>query len=203
MSHTLTCTAGLGRGSAHYSACQLRAAANVYGLVSTCEPYFASTNEPYSVTFRGSGRNGMRQQHLVQDNKLNISIPLRLVVFGGRGADRKRLNDVHFLDVSTWTWHRPTTDGMPPTPRLGAAAVFMEGQMIIFGGYGSGARLNDLHVLDLSSWQWQQPAFTGTAPSPRQSPGMALQGQLQAVCPRQLATPCSANPDVKTPSASF
>ncbi len=101
----------------------------------------------------------------------------RLVVFGGRGADRKRLNDVHFLDVKTWTWHRPTTDGMPPTPRLGAAAVFMGGQMIIFGGYGAGARLNDLHILDLTSWQWQQPAFTGTAPSPRQSPGIALQGQ--------------------------
>ncbi|DBA85904.1 TPA: hypothetical protein ACH3X1_005449 [Trebouxia sp. C0004] len=100
----------------------------------------------------------------------------RLVVFGGRGADRKRLNDVHFLDVKTWTWHRPTTDGMPPTPRLGAAAVFMGGQMIIFGGYGAGARLNDLHILDLTSWQWQQPTFTGTAPSPRQSPGIALQG---------------------------
>ncbi|DBA69786.1 TPA: hypothetical protein ACH3X2_012508 [Trebouxia sp. C0005] len=100
----------------------------------------------------------------------------RLVVFGGRGADRKRMNDVHFLDVKTWTWHRPTTDGLPPTPRLGAAAVFMGGQMIIFGGYGAGARLNDLHTLDLTSWQWQQPAFTGTAPSPRQSPGIALQG---------------------------
>ena len=103
-------------------------------------------------------------------------------MFGGRGADRKRLNDVHFLDVATWTWHRPTTDGTPPAPRFGAAAVFMGGQMIIFGGYGAGARLNDLHVLDLTSWQWQQPAFTGTAPSPRQSPGIALQGQLQAAC---------------------
>ena len=98
------------------------------------------------------------------------------MLFGGRGADRRRLNDVHFLDVATWTWHRPTTDGMPPTPRLGAAAVFMGGQMIVFGGYGAGARLNDLHILDLTSWQWQQPAFNGTAPSPRQSPGIALQG---------------------------
>ena len=104
----------------------------------------------------------------------------RLVVFGGRAADRKRLNDVHFLDVATWTWHRPTTDGTAPTPRLGAAAVFRGGQMIIFGGYGAGARLNDLHVLDLTSWQWQQPAFTGTAPSPRQSAGIALQGNLSA-----------------------
>ena len=120
------------------------------------------------------------ENQTTQDSKLGISVAFRLVVFGGRGADRKRLNDVHFLDVATWTWHRPTTDGMPPTPRFGAVAVFMGGQMIIFGGYGAGARLNDLHVLDLTSWQWQQPAFTGTAPSPRQSPGIALQGQLQA-----------------------
>lgn len=101
-------------------------------------------------------------------------------MFGGRGADRKRLNDVHFLDVATWTWHRPTTDGVSPSPRLGAAAAFMGGQMIIFGGYGSGARQNDLHTLDLTSWQWQQPAFTGTAPSPRQSAGIALHGEQPA-----------------------
>lgn len=102
----------------------------------------------------------------------------RLIIFGGRGADRKRLNDVHFLDIATWTWHRPNTDGTPPAPRSGAAAVFMGGQMILFGGYGAGARLNDLHILDLTSWQWQQPGLTGTAPSPRQSSGVALQGQL-------------------------
>lgn len=162
------------------SACQLRAAVSVFVLVSTCAPYSAPPINQTCVTPWGSSRNG---SIWCKTNKLNLHIRFRLVVFGGRGADRKRLNDVHFLDVSTWTWHRPTTDGMPPTPRLGAAAVFMEGQMIIFGGYGSGARLNDLHVLDLSSWQWQQPAFTGTAPSPRQSPGIALQGQLQAVCP--------------------
>ena len=116
----------------------------------------------------------------------------RLVVFGGRGADRKRLNDVHFLDVKTWTWHRPTTDGMPPIPRLGAAAVFMGGQMILFGGYGAGARLNDLHTLDLTSWQWQQPAFTGTAPSPRQSPGIALQGQHRSTVQLECITLCKA-----------
>lgn len=28
----------------------------------------------------------------------------RLVVFGGRSADRKRLNDIHFLDLATFTW---------------------------------------------------------------------------------------------------
>jgi hypothetical protein len=30
----------------------------------------------------------------------------RLVVFGGRTAERKRLNDVYFLDLDTWTWFK-------------------------------------------------------------------------------------------------
>jgi hypothetical protein len=28
----------------------------------------------------------------------------RLIVFGGRTAERKRLNDIHFLDLETFTW---------------------------------------------------------------------------------------------------
>lgn len=34
----------------------------------------------------------------------------RLVVFGGRNAERKRLNDIHFLDLATFTWW---ADAMP------------------------------------------------------------------------------------------
>lgn len=41
----------------------------------------------------------------------------RLIIFGGRTAERKRLNDVWFLDLDTFQWHRPNTDGSPPTPR--------------------------------------------------------------------------------------
>ena len=40
----------------------------------------------------------------------------RLVVFGGRGADRRRLNDVHHLDLSTWVWKRVITDGTGMLP---------------------------------------------------------------------------------------
>ena len=97
---------------------------------------------------------------------------------------------MHFLDVTTWAWHRPTTDGVPPSVRLGSSAAFMGGQMIIFGGYGAGARLNDLHTLDLTSWQWQQPAFTGTAPSPRQSAAIALHGE----CPSMTLLEQSIHP---------
>jgi hypothetical protein len=42
----------------------------------------------------------------------------RLIVFGGRGADRRRLNDVHCLDLGTWAWKRVLTDGTGAAPGL-------------------------------------------------------------------------------------
>lgn len=42
----------------------------------------------------------------------------RLIVFGGRGADRRRLNDVHCLDLGTWAWKRVLTDGTGAPPDL-------------------------------------------------------------------------------------
>ncbi|GMH37248.1 hypothetical protein BSKO_05121 [Bryopsis sp. KO-2023] len=97
----------------------------------------------------------------------------RLVVFGGRNNDRKRLNDTHYLDLDTFTWHRPTTEA-PPTPREHATAALWAGHMVVFGGHGSGARLNDLYILDLHTWHWSQPATSGTAPSPRQSVALCI-----------------------------
>ena len=47
----------------------------------------------------------------------------RLVVFGGRGADRRRLNDVHHLDLSTWVWKRVITDGTGVLPWGGRLGV--------------------------------------------------------------------------------
>jgi len=98
----------------------------------------------------------------------------RLIIFGGRAADRKRLNDVWFLDLETWTWHRPATDGTPPTPRELAVSAFWAGNMVIFGGHAIGGRSNDLLLLDLQSWQWSHPATSGTAPSPRQASAICV-----------------------------
>eukprot|EP00798_Chlamydomonas_sp_ICE-L_P031206 gene31206-6355_t len=98
----------------------------------------------------------------------------RLVVFGGRTAERKRLNDVYFLDLDSFTWYKPNTEGMAPTPREQAVATFWAGHMVLFGGNAIGGRTNDLYLLDLSAWQWSQPATSGTAPSPRQSSGICI-----------------------------
>ena len=67
----------------------------------------------------------------------------RLIVFGGRNTAGKRLNDVWYLDVTTWKWHKPQVEGTPPSPRTGAAAVGVEGQMYIFTWDSAGrAHLN-------------------------------------------------------------
>lgn len=55
------------------------------------------------------------------------------MVFGGRTAERKRLNDVYYLDLSTWTWVKPATEGTAPTPREQAVATFWAGSMVLFG----------------------------------------------------------------------
>ncbi|GIL93808.1 hypothetical protein Vretimale_187 [Volvox reticuliferus] len=98
----------------------------------------------------------------------------RLVIFGGRTAERKRLNDVAFLDMDTWTWYKPSTEGAAPSPREQAVATFWAGNMVLFGGHAIGGRTNDLFLLDLGAWQWSQPAFSGTAPSPRQACALCI-----------------------------
>lgn len=57
----------------------------------------------------------------------------RLIIFGGRSAERKRLNDIFFLDLETFTWYRPACEGTAPTPREQAVATFWAGNMIVFG----------------------------------------------------------------------
>ncbi|EFJ52641.1 hypothetical protein VOLCADRAFT_102618 [Volvox carteri f. nagariensis] len=98
----------------------------------------------------------------------------RLVIFGGRTAERKRLNDVAFLDLDSWTWYKPSTEGAAPSPREQAVATFWAGNMVLFGGHAIGGRTNDLFLLDLGAWQWSQPAFSGTAPSPRQACALCI-----------------------------
>ncbi|KAL6761433.1 hypothetical protein V8C86DRAFT_3131553 [Haematococcus lacustris] len=98
----------------------------------------------------------------------------RLIVFGGRTAERKRLNDIYFLDLESFTWYRPSIEGTPPSPREQAVCTFWAGNMVIFGGHAIGGRTNDLFLLDLTGWQWSQPATAGTAPSPRQASALCI-----------------------------
>ncbi|MEW5310705.1 MAG: hypothetical protein WDW38_002476 [Sanguina aurantia] len=98
----------------------------------------------------------------------------RLIVFGGRTGERKRLNDVHFLDLDTFVWYKPVTEGASPTPREQAVGCFWAGSMVVFGGHAIGGRTNDLFLLELTSWQWTQPPMGGTAPGPRSASAICI-----------------------------
>ena len=59
-------------------------------------------------------------------------------------AGGRRLNDLHVLDLATWTWYVPRQEGAAlPAPREQAAAAFApDGRLLLFGGRTNGARLN-------------------------------------------------------------
>lgn len=93
----------------------------------------------------------------------------KLLVFGGRDAEKKRLNDLFQYDPETDRWTRLSPDGEQPAPRESASmAQLDEDTLVLFGGKGAGARFNDLWFLDLKRMEWTQAATKGDAPSPRQ-----------------------------------
>ena len=100
----------------------------------------------------------------------------RLIVFGGRGAEKKRLNDVYYLDLEKLSWHMVSCEGQAPSPRENASAVVNEEHMYIFGGQGSSSRYNDIYKLDLAFFTWSQTLQTGSIPSPRSGAATYLQG---------------------------
>ena len=91
----------------------------------------------------------------------------KLLVFGGRDAEKKRLNDLFQYDPETDRWTRLSPDG--EQLRLGECldGPARRRHLVLFGGKGAGARFNDL-----GSWtsrmEWTQAATKGDAPSPRQ-----------------------------------
>lgn len=93
-----------------------------------------------------------------------------LLLFGGRKeAGGRRLAELHFLDLSSWTWFAPKIDAAAaPCPREQCTAAYAQGRLLVFGGRTNGARLNDLWAFCTDSFRWEQLPALGTAPSPRQ-----------------------------------
>lgn len=107
----------------------------------------------------------------------------RMYVFGGRNAERKRTNELYYLDLEPndegeYTWTRLAADGAVPPPREGACAVCHDGSLMVFGGRGSGARYNDLFFYDPKSNMWSQPTTMGSSPSPRCNAALAAHGGM-------------------------
>lgn len=86
--------------------------------------------------------------------------------YGGVGYSRRDLDDLHSLDVSTWTWQRVIAKGTAPEKRSGHQACAVEDKLYIFGGYSSVTQFDDVYFLDLS----QEPPVWNVVASSLYSP---------------------------------
>ena len=57
-----------------------------------------------------------------------------MLVFGGCSAAGAFMNDVHILDIATFTWHQPGVVGPAPSARYGHACQVLDGRVVILGG---------------------------------------------------------------------
>ena len=95
----------------------------------------------------------------------------RLLIFGGKSKENKRLDDLCAYDLDEDRWTLLSPDGRRPDAREGAKMVALdENTAVLFGGKGQGARFNDVHVLDMSTndCAWSTPMCAGAIPTPRQ-----------------------------------
>lgn len=91
------------------------------------------------------------------------------------------MNDVHYLDLKTMTWHQPQIAGTPPSARAGhtCAVVWPDTNILIFGGGYIDKVYNDVHMLNTEKLTWSRPADTGNVPSPRTGHSMnVLEGRI-------------------------
>lgn len=97
-----------------------------------------------------------------------------MIVFGGESNDtHDTFNDVHVLDLETWTWTQPDIFGNIPDSRGFHTAVLYQDKMLVWGGYkeakDGGYIFTDVavHILNLKTWEWSQITPNGTPPEPR------------------------------------
>ncbi len=104
----------------------------------------------------------------------------QMVLFGGRyrkasSGSYTVFNDAWALDLETLTWKELQTTGPKPPARSTTAGGYnsVTGEMLLFGGNGSGnglqfISLDDTWALNLETLQWRQVEIQGSKPSKRQ-----------------------------------
>jgi hypothetical protein len=114
-------------------------------------------------------------------------IPSRGEVYVFRGGNgREYLNDLHALDVVTYSWRKVRTRGTPPEHRANHSSALLDdvggggkSELFVFGGWNGSERLNDVHVLDTETSTWSTPRIMGVKPHPRAGMTLtALRGRL-------------------------
>eukprot|EP00565_Helicotheca_tamesis_P006483 CAMPEP_0185731426 /NCGR_PEP_ID=MMETSP1171-20130828/12877_1 /TAXON_ID=374046 /ORGANISM="Helicotheca tamensis, Strain CCMP826" /LENGTH=653 /DNA_ID=CAMNT_0028400689 /DNA_START=30 /DNA_END=1991 /DNA_ORIENTATION=- len=109
-------------------------------------------------------------------------VPTRNEVYVFRGGNgREYLNDLHALDVNTYTWRAVETTGAAPQQRANHSSAVLEEleELFIFGGWNGKERLNDIHILHTGTGAWTCPRIGGVLPHPRAGMTLtALRGRL-------------------------
>jgi hypothetical protein len=104
-----------------------------------------------------------------------------MIIFGGEHPETNiALNDIHILDLNTWTWTEPQTTGEIPSPRSFHTATLYNHQMLVWGGSEETRNAtyicndDDLYILNLKTWEWSKITPTGKPPVARSHHSAAL-----------------------------
>lgn len=97
-----------------------------------------------------------------------------MIIFGGEDNNTyETFNDVHVLDLTSWTWIQPQISGQIPEQRSFHTAVLYQDKMLVWGGHkeakDGGFIFSDVavHILDLKTWEWSQITPDGMSPDAR------------------------------------
>ncbi|XP_006813187.1 kelch domain-containing protein 2-like [Saccoglossus kowalevskii] len=92
-------------------------------------------------------------------------------VFGG-SKNLRWYNDIHVLDVETWTWSLVKTNGKAPTRAYHSTTLFGS-ELFVFGGVYPNPDpqpdgcSNQVHVYNPATESWYEPIVMGEKPLPR------------------------------------
>ncbi|KAJ2454570.1 hypothetical protein EV183_001441 [Coemansia sp. RSA 2336] len=94
-----------------------------------------------------------------------------MFVFGGvHSIDSKPSDSAVWMlkanSNSDFTWSKAPISGSSqstgPVARAGHSAAIHDGNMYIYGGFGSGGQDSTMYKLDLTNWQWSRTDITGS-----------------------------------------
>lgn len=95
-------------------------------------------------------------------------IGTRVYIFGGKGACGKPLNDLFFLETSSWCWVEASSTTTGPCGRFGHASTVVGNKIVIHGGWdGNSACFDDLFIFDTAASTWIIPRTSGRPPISR------------------------------------
>eukprot|EP00698_Gefionella_okellyi_P016333 TRINITY_DN4672_c0_g2_i1.p1 TRINITY_DN4672_c0_g2~~TRINITY_DN4672_c0_g2_i1.p1 ORF type:complete len:886 (-),score=227.41 TRINITY_DN4672_c0_g2_i1:1172-3829(-) len=103
-----------------------------------------------------------------------------IYLFGGRYSSPRRTTDVHALDTQSLTWTRLKVSGTAPSAREFHCAVFLQGEIAIYGGWDGAKWLSDMYVFNAERREWRT-ASSRVQPPPRSGHCAAVLGSTAVV----------------------